>query len=193
MRKNIISTKEWAIHSLPEPPAPISLESLRITRVVRECEDEFEQGAKTSCHALNLEPQALLPKHLGLACTDRWGLVWGSITSTGKHKRSRGHLGVAGTSPRPKEELPTSPSSLASYVSSFSDCAPSLPSAGKGKGLVYQAYIHFFHVFGSTFLFFLGCHTVIPSGVLTLPHWRNFKWYIRCVCRSYFLVLCFFF
>lgn len=149
------------IRSLSESSAPISSEPLHITRVVREHEDDFEQGAKRSCHALDLEPQALLPEHLGLARIDE-SLFEVSISSTGEHKRSRGH--PWGSRNKPKEEPPTCPSSLAS----FSNYAPSLPYARKGKGLVDQGMIvcSTFTSFMSMAARFYFFYMVIPSGVL---------------------------
>lgn len=118
--------------------------------------------------------QALLLEHLGLARIDE-SLFEVSMSSTWEHKRSRGH--PWGSRNKPKEEPPTCPSSPASFVSSFSYFAPSLPSARKGKGLVDQGMIvcSTFTSFMSMAARFYFFYMVIPPGVLRRPHWRNFK------------------
>lgn len=97
-------------------------------------EDEDGHGAKRSRHTLNLEPQALQPEQLGLARADE-GLFGVNVTIVGETKRAR--CRPRGRKNKPKEAIYDSPSSPSSSISAFSeDAQVSLPSAGKGKGLL---------------------------------------------------------
>jgi hypothetical protein len=123
--------REVVIRPLPSTSVVDGLAPMRITGVVREREDDVEQGAKRSRHALNFEPQALQPEQLGLACVDA-GLFEVTVTSAGGTKRPRGR--PRGHRNKPKEAISECPSSPVSSTSAFSeDVQVYLPLAGKGK------------------------------------------------------------